>query len=387
MKNKTLVFFALSAGLSLALAQQSTTKAVRLVFSDAKTGQLHVLNATDGKQMASFSTPGAITYVVPSGNKQYILAAHREANRVSVLHSGLSLQDHGDHQDLKESAPHVLATMNVGKQPTHYFVHDKTIAFFNDGDGTVSILNEDKLGLSLEFEQIKAAQPDHAGIIVLKDRVLVGYLRLGRVDVLNRSSGRAVQTFNGCPALHGEATHGNTFYWGCGDGVIVVERKGVTFSAKKIANPAGTPANTRVGTFAENPKLGFAVGNFGKGLAFATPGTATLETMELPASIVKMEFAESGALLVLTQDGALHSIDVQKRSVTASLPLTPVVTASGEGSVRPSFVLVQNKAFVTNPSKGEILEVNLETLKLERTLAVGGIPQSITAAVAEGVKH
>jgi hypothetical protein len=387
MKNKTFLFSALAASLSLALAQQSTTTAVRLVYGDAKTGQLNVMNALDGKSMASFSTPGAVTYVAASGSRQYILAAHRDANRVSVLHSGLSLEDHGDHQDLKESAPHVLATMNVGKKPTHYFVHDKTIAFFNDGDGTVAILDEDKLGLSLEFEQIKAAQPDHGGVVVFKDRVLVGYLALGRVEVFNRASGRVLQTFAGCPSLHGEATQGNTTYWGCGDGVLVVQRNGVTFSAKKIANPAGTPANTRVGTFAENAKLGFAVGNFGTGLAFATPNQASLETMALPESIVKMEFADSGALVVLTRDGALHTIDVQKRAVVASLPLTPAVTNSGEGSVRPSFTLVQNKAFVTNPTKGEILEVNLEGLKLERTLAVGGTPHSIAAAVAEGVKH
>ena len=384
---KPILFVTLAATLSLAVAQQSTTVSSRLIYSDAKNHTLNVLNLSDGSNMASFGTPGKITYVISSESKQTVLAAHRDDNRVTVLSSGLSLQDHGDHKDLVEKAPHVLATFNLGKQPTHYFTHGKTIAFFNDGDGTVAILDEDKLGLSLDFEQIKTAGPDHAGVVVLENRVLVGYLRLGRVDVFERGSGKLLQTLPGCPALHGETMHASGTYWGCGDGVLLTKRDGNTFSAVKFTNPAATPEKTRVGTLVSTDQLGFAVGNFGKGLAFATPGKTVLETMALPDSPVKMAFADSGALVVLTADGGLHTLDASKRAVTASLNVTPAVTASGEGSVRPSFALLRDRAYVTSPTTGEIVEVNLSSLKLERRFKVGGTPVSVAVSSAEGVRH
>jgi hypothetical protein len=385
--NKTLLFGTLAATLTVALAQQTATVSARLVYSDGRTHTLHVLNLNDGSSLASFGTPGKVTYVASSDSGQTVIAAHRDDSRVTVLSSGLSLQDHGDHQDLVEKAPHVLATMNLGKQPTHLFNHGKTIAFFNDGDGTVAILDEDKLGLSLDFEQIKTAQPDHAGLVVLENRVLVGYLRLGRVDVFERGTGKLLQTLPGCPALHGETMHASGTYWGCSDGVLLTTPSASGFTATKFSNPAGTPENTRVGTLVSSQTLGFAVGNFGKGLAFITPGKPTLETMALPDAPVKMEFAASGRLVVLTANGQLHTLDATTRSVTASLAVTPAVTASGEGAVRPSFALLRDRAFVTSPTTGEILEVNLSSMKLERRFKVGGTPVSVAVVSAEGVKH
>ncbi len=384
---KTVLFALLCAGISVTVAQEAETISARLVYSDAKTNTLNVMNVADRKKIASFSTPGKITYVQASGSKQHLIAAHRADNRITVLNSGLSTEDHGDHKDLKEAAPYITATMNVGKQPTHYFVHDKTIAFFNDGDGTVSILDEDKLGLSMDFEQIKTAQPDHGALVVLENQVLVGYLRLGRIDVFERKTGKLQQTLEGCPALHGEAMHSSGMYWGCGDGVMLVKRDGEKFSATKIANPAGTPANTRVGTLAESSKHNFVIGNFGKGIAFVDPTKAVLEIMALPANPVKMEFLENGVLIVLTVDGNLHSLDVTKRSVIASVNVTPAVRTTGEGIVRPSFAIMQDRVFVTNPEQGIIVEVNTSKMSVARRIAVGGTPASIAISMAQGVKH
>ncbi len=376
-----------AAGLSVTLAQETEILSARLVYSDAKNNTLNMINLNDRKKMASFSTPGKITYAISSGSQQHILVAHRDDSRVTVLNSGLSTADHGDHKDLIEKAPYITATMNVGKQPTHYFVHDKTIAFFNDGDGTVAILDEDKLGLSMDFEQIKTAQPDHGGVVVLEKEVLVGYLRLGRIDVFERKTGKLQQTLPGCPALHGEAMHSTGFYWGCGDGVMLVKRDGDKFSATKIANPVGTPANTRVGVFAESKKHNFAVGNFGKGIAFADPTKTVLKVMALPANPIKMEFLENGNLIVLTADGFLHSLDVVKRSVIASVSVTPAVRTTGEGIVRPSFAIMQDRVFVTNPEQGSIIEVNTTKMQIARRMAVGGTPASIAISMAQGVKH
>ncbi len=377
----------LSAGLSMTLARQSEVTSARLIYSDAKNNSLNIINLNDRKKIATFSTPGKITYAISSSSQQHILVAHRDDNRLTVLNSGLSTTDHGDHKDLIEKAPYITATMNIGKQPTHYFVHDKTIAFFNDGDGTVAILDEDKLGLSVDFEQIKAAQPDHAGVIVLENQVLVGYLRLGRIDVFERKTGKLQQTLEGCPALHGEAMHNTGFYWGCSDGVMLLKRDNDKFIATKITNPTNTPANTRVGVLAESKKHNFTIGNFGKGIVFVDPNKTVLELMALPANPIKMEFLENGNLIVLTTDGFLHNIDVVKRSVIASVSVTPEVKTSGEGVIRPSFAVMQDRIFVTNPNQGIIVEVNTNKMQVARRIAVGGTPASIAISMVQGIRH
>jgi hypothetical protein len=384
---KTVLFALLCAGISVTVAQEAETISARLVYGDAKTKTLNVINVADRKKIATFSTPGAITYVQASGSKQYLIAAHRADNRITILNSGLSTEDHGDHKDLEETAPYITATMNVGKQPTHLFVHDKTIAFFNDGDGTISILDEDKLGLSMDFEQIKTAQPDHGALLVLENTVLAGYLKLGRIDVFERKTNKLLQTIEGCPALHGETNHSTGIYWGCGDGVMLVKPDGDKFIATKINNPAGTPENTRVGTLVESGKHNFVIGNFGKGIAFVDPSKAVLETFVLPANPVKMEFLENGNLIILTADGNLHSLDVTKRSVNASVNVTPAVRTTGEGIVRPSFAIMQDRVFVTSPEQGIIVEVNANKMQVVRRMAVGGTPASIAISMAQGVKH
>ena len=100
-----------------------------------------------------------------------------------------------------------------------------------------------------------------------------------------------------------------------------------------------------------------------------------------------MDFSDGGALIVLTADGALHKLDASQRTVTASLSVTPAVTASGEGAVRPSFTLLRERAYITSPTTGEILEVNIGSMKLERRFKVSGAPASVAVSAAEGVRH
>jgi hypothetical protein len=379
---------------SLVTAQQKPgTLGARLVYGDAKNHTLNVLDLESGKALASFSTPGKITYVQASPSGQYAFAAHREDHRVTVLHSGLSAQDHGDHKDLIEKAPHVLSTMNIGRQPTHYFAHDKDIAFFNDQDGTVAIMNEDKLGLSLDYELLKTAQPDHGAPVVMNDVVLVGYLRLNRVDVYSRKDAKVLQTFPGCPVLHGEALRDNAVYFGCGDGVLILTRgANGQFTSQKLTNPSGTPENTRVGTVTAHDKQDFVFGNFGKGLAVIKPGATALEPLALPANPVKFEFTRDGAsLVVLTADGNFHRLDPKTLKVQSTISATPPVPATapgGEGAIRPSFAQTKTHAYITSPDKGEILEVDLNAFKLERKFSIGGTPSSVTALWLEGaIRH
>jgi hypothetical protein len=133
----------------------------------------------------------------------------------------LSLEDHGDHADLVQGAPHVLHALNVGREPTHYWAHGDEIVIFNDGDGTVALLDERSFGLSLDFAEVKAAQPDHGAAVVLGDTVLAGYYELGRVDAYSRD-GELLETLGGCPGLTARPPWATLAAFGCEDGVLLV---------------------------------------------------------------------------------------------------------------------------------------------------------------------
>jgi outer membrane protein assembly factor BamB len=358
----------------------------RLVISDAKSGMLQVLDLEKGAVVGSFSSPGpANVYATPGG--QFAFAVHREANRVSIVYGGMELEDHGNHADIKLSNPYSSATLNTGPKPTHFFAHGKDIAIFNDGDGTVAVFNQDRLGLSMDFSEISTGPADHGAPVVLDGMLLSGGVAGGVVSLFTGSGRKVMQFPQNCPRLHGEAVLGAVVGFGCGDGVLLLEKRGSGFAAKKIPNPAGTPENVRVGTLISHAKHLVMVGNFGKGLVWVDPKTATLQPFALPANPASFKFDADGRLVVLTADGNLHTVDMVGKKVVSSLGVTAPITASGEGAVRPSLAVGDGMAYISLPDKGEVLEVDLATMQIKRKFAVGGTPGSVALLQVGGVQH
>ena len=97
-----------------------------------------------------------------------------------------------------------------------------------------------------------------------------------------------------CPALHGEAVRAGTATFGCTDGGLEVTVKGKTVTSRKIANPAGTPEGTRVGTVAAHDRSPAPYGNFGTCLVRWEPGGADLTPVPLSAAPLKFTFAPDG---------------------------------------------------------------------------------------------
>lgn len=384
---RTLSLLAALTG-TLTLGAHAVT-AERLIVSDAATNELSVLDAATGTRTARFSTPGPLSslYTGPGGTLGYAL--HRDADRVTVLHSGLGSVDHGDHRDLVIGAPHVLATLNVGQQPTHFFTHEGRIVIFNDRSGTVAVFGETLLGKTNDMQIVKVAQPDHGAPVLIGDVLLSGYLRLNRVDAYDVTTGALLGPVkDGCPALHGEAVRASTATFGCTDGVLEVTVQGKTFTSRKIANPAGTPEGTRVGTVAAHEKSPALYGNYGTGLVRWEPGGAALTPVPLSAAPLKFTFAPDGQrLLVLTADGQLHALDARTGRVLRSAALVPAHNASDKAAVRPTFTLGETRAYVTSPATGEVIGVNLTDLSVQARMNVGGKPALIAVTTASGEQH
>jgi hypothetical protein len=360
---------------------------VRLLVASLDSAELVVIDAADGATLARFTVP-SLARVYPLANLQLAAAVHRDASRVSFIHSGLFAVDHGDHMDLLMETPFVLQTVNYGPQPTHFFSRDNDIGIFMDGDGRMAWLDARLLGVSLDYLEIDGLGADHGALAALGDYVLGGGLREEAVRVYDRG-GQLIATFSGCPGLHGQAVHNDLAVFGCSDGVLVIETSGGVARAVKVANPSGTPERTRVGTVASSPVAPMMVGNFGSGIAWIDPIARTLTPMALPAAPAGMRFTDNGELLlVLTLDGGLHAIDVDHGEVRASLELmAPVVP----GQPRPSLVLYGEHILVADPAQRALHVVELAAhghheveLELAGRIALDFAPGSVAPMAIPG---
>lgn len=358
----------------------------RLVVADAKVGMIRVIDLEKGEVVGSFSAPGPAN-VYSAGNGMYAFAVHRMQNRVSVVYGGLRQEDHGGHMDLVVEAPYILQTFTTGPKPTHFSSHDGIIIIYNDGDGTVAVLDERSLGLGLRVREIATGAPDHGSPQAVGSVVLVGSLNRGVVEVFSQG-GRKITTFSGCPRTHGQAVLGNRSAFGCSDGVLLLERRGNGFVvSRKLPNPAGAPLDARVGNLVSHAKYPFFIGNFGRGGRGLVRVDSQLSVYPLPADPVRFGFDKDGQLVVLTADSSLHTIEAASGKVIKSLKVSEPITATGEGAVRPDLALGDGKAFVTLPDKGEVLEVELASLEIKRRFNVGGTPGSLAWLWVDGVRH
>ncbi len=354
----------------------------RLVVADGKQGLLSVIDLETGTVVGRFTTPGPAS-VYPAPGRQYAFAIHREQDRVSILYSGLGLEDHGDHKDLVLQNPYIWATLHTGPKPTHFKSHGDSIVIYNDGDGTMAVFDSQKLGLVPDFVEIATGAPDHGAPVAFNGQVLAGSLNRGVVDLF-QLDGKKLASFPGCPRLHGQAVLGTTVAYGCSDGVLLLEQKADGFVPRKLTNPPGASPQTRVGTLVAHPSFPAFIGNFGQGLA-----RIGQEILPIPllANPVSFNFDKDGQLVVLTSDGRLHTLEIATGRVKASLAVTGPIVRSGEGAVVPTLALGDHTAYLTEPATGQVLEIDLSEMKITRKFNVGGTPASVAWLYVEGARH
>jgi hypothetical protein len=203
--------------------------------------------------------------------------------------------------------------------------------------------------------------------------------------------GSAMQTFEGCPGTHGWTVLGMTAASGCRDGVMLFTRLGGTVTMRKIDNPPGTPDTVRVATVRSNPNSPVIIGNWGAGLALIDPQAGTLTPVTLSAAPLAFFFTADGSrLIVLMPDGAVQALNPATGQVIGSVAAVApyVAPAMGQPAVpRPGLTVGAGVAYITNPTAGEIVEINTQTMAIGRRIAVGGTPTSIAMVALTGEVH
>ena len=136
MKHRLMILtgFAMLTGLATASSFAEEKAAWRLFVSDHADPVIHAIDAGSGKVIDTFNvTQPASLYRTASGRT--VFAVQGKGDVVSVLASGISFDDHGDHGDIDIQPPRLLDLEIGGKKPSHFVEHDGDIALFFDGEG------------------------------------------------------------------------------------------------------------------------------------------------------------------------------------------------------------------------------------------------------------
>lgn len=363
----------------------------RLLVADAVEPVARIVDVEPDAVHASYNLAG-IARVYAGSTGAYGYAVQGEADVVSVLSSGLSVVDHDDHVHEEREDASLLDYRLEGDYPVHFVAHDGLVALFFDNIGRAHVLDEATLGSATPRVRIvDSGMPHHGVALTFHDHILItvpellnGATRATPVGIaVHDATGAATgQKFVGCTSLHGEATRDSFAAFGCAEGVLVVESSTQGFSGRVIPNPASTvtPA-PRVGTLVGHHALPHFVGNFGAGALSAIDATsATITPHSVPEPYVQFDVDPSGEhIVLLTRKGELRILDARTFELGPLFAVTSAVTDdTGHGARYPQFGFGEHLLYVTDPARGQIHAVDLESQTVQRSLSVPGVPAKLT---------
>lgn len=377
----------------------------RLLVTDGALAELRVIDLDRHSVEATLPLASERGMVYGDRMGRYGWVVHPLADIVEIALPGLLYERHGDHYHLDQQPPSMHPNPIEGMLPVHFVHHDDDVVLFFDGTGTATIVSEQALAAGLTETQftVAADAPHHGVALVAGSSVIMSFTGLEEpaedpwsVDVIgvtvrNKNAPHEIlQTFDGCPGLHGEASVGPYVAFGCADGVLLLRKEGDLFAAHHIPSPAG--AAERVGSIIAHESSPFMVGSFGPGaLALIDPEARTLTTHALPdgastIALFPVAFDAAGTyVLLLDSIGRLHRLHPQTLGPEgAPLELLPPFDATEDFfESRPALAMGLDRAYVSDPRDGTIHVVDIAAWTVNGApIGVGGQPH--TMAVVAG---
>lgn len=374
---------------------ESWTAGERLLVSDSATGDIVVLD--DGRLVTRVSTPKAPISLARSADGTTAVAMRgRDTDRATATFLRTSF----DEKTGRAGLPFVARTW-VGQAPGG--VHHGRLPEF---DGQLHFVDErtaqlhgvrlDKLvGLArAQSRTIDLGRPDHYSFVTTRNGTKapvlhVGYLRKGEIRSLDARTGRTLSVATGCPGLHGASPDesGRRVVFACRDGLLTIPADPGA-GAGRAAQRTAYPSTERIGSLV--PGAGGIRWGSTEG-----PGAALhrVDTSGKAVTVSLLPLAHGGQarhalrtattpdgsrLLVLTYEGHLQIRDGRTgalRSEVRVAPRTPVTAEETTAvAANPDIVATTEKAFLSVPSRGEIVEVDLASGTVGDRMPVGGTP-------------
>lgn len=369
----------------------------RLFIGDHGEGVIRALDLGDGVVAGSFHidmTPA----MTRSVSGRTIFAVQGDAGKVAVIDTGIAFEDHGDHADITVAEPRLLPVEIAGTRPAHVVEGSGTIAIFDDGTGGVTLFAEGGvLGEGFDPVTLEPGAAHHGLAAPMGNHIVVSVPsettdapRVG-LKVIDRE-GVQVGEVVACPGVHGQAQSAGVFAFGCRDGVVFATPSGGSAPPVLAHVPTADLGEGHVSTLRGGTALKFFLGNFGPGaVVLIEPGSEDpFRRIDLPTR--RIDFAldpvHARNAFILTEDGQLHLLDVIAGEITQSLQVTEPYSMDGHWrDPRPRLAVAGDHVAITDPLRGLVRLIGIDSFAEERTIPVEGVPYTIVAVGGSGVTH
>lgn len=400
MTRHLLVFssLAITAGLLMTPALAEGKTAWRLFVADQADPVIRALDAKTGEVLDTFKmkAPASLSR---SESGRLVFANERDAGQFSVISSGISVDDHGDHGDLKVEKPTLLNLNFAGKKPSHFVDHHGQIALFFDGDGAVKIVKEsDVLGERADAREVKVASPHHGVAVAFGEKVLVSEphptepvkeLPIG-VRIAGANNKVSGELYD-CLDLHGEAASGSIVAIACKSGLLLVKSANDELEINHLDYSKSLPEG-KSSTLVGGKGLQYFLGNYGPQAVVLIDPTAedAFRLIELPAR--RVHFAVDSVrprfAYIFTEDGQLHQLDVITGKIEKSLQLTEPYSMDGHWNLpRPRIAVAGDDIILTDPLKSRLQVIDAARFEKSRDIPVEGTPYNVVAIGGSGEVH
>lgn len=384
-------------------AEDRQQEAWRLFIADHTAPVVQAIDLKTGSSIGKFNLQG-FAALSASASGRTVFAVQSEADLVQAIGTGITVSDHGEHRDVEITAPELLTPRFEGKRPVHAVPHGEEMVLFFDREGRAAIVDEDVLlEGKAKIGSIDATAAHHGVAVTMGRHVLVsvpdtkadvkpGDLppRLG-LRVVDRA-GQQLGDVAPCTALHGEATSARLIAFGCEEGVLLARPAGSGVpKLEMLAYDKDLPKG-KVTTLLGGKSMQFFLGNFGEDrVAIINPDAARPYTLvDLPTR--RIDFALDPARVknayILTEDGDLHLIDILDAAIAKTVRITETYSKDGHWrDPRPRLAVAGDVIAITDPRKGLVRIVDIDTFSESRTIPVDGVPFTITAVGGSGMTH
>ena len=349
-------------------------------------GGVMVVDVTSGKVVADEPMEGFVR-VSPAGDGRHALVSGNLGWH--ALDLGSWGDEHGDHAHHYTSDPGLTGVLLEAAEAGHVVAHDGITTLFDDGTGTITVLDPDDLADGAPEVSTDAAEEAHHGVAVrLVDRnllVTVGDEESRSGVRLLSPSGAVLAETDECPGVHGEAFAEDVAVFGCEDGAVVVDGREMTKVSSpdaygRIGNQAGSDVSpVLLGDYKTDPDAELERPTR---VALIDTRDASLRLVDLGTSYSFRSLGRGpeGEALVLGTDGAIHVLDPQTGARTDTIDVVGRWREPLDWQrPRPALHVAGSTAYVTDPRRDQVHVVDLARGTVTSTLDLPHTPNEIVA--------
>lgn len=347
----------------------------RLAAAEEGSEKLHFLNMKSGN-WSNYTLASDDFSLNKYKKNRYLGIVHRDLGKTEFFDSGI--EDHGDHGDETDSEGLMEFVLN-SDEPTHFKYKNNRIAIFNDGDGSVSVIDPDKLDFSsYSPTTIDVGVAHHGAAVAFEDGKVSsttmkesGELLPVQVALFDEN-GDQLAISDSVGTIHGQAGAGDAAFLGNPNGVAVMDKDG---NSRLIPNidPLSEERGSWLGTLWDHPNQNYIYGQAGShGIFKVDYAQDTIHHIINNDQISAVEMDERGDyIFVLQEDGQLIQYSASSGSKVTDIQS---FAEPSEGPA-PSLSVARSHAFVSNPAEKSIVAYKISNLQTQKTIDLDFIPR------------